>query len=477
MKFQIDTPQTVGARLEMQKSKRAYKRKYAHGSGMEPSSKKQKTVPSSQPLAPSQPPAGAPKSLGLAPEVPKLADASQSLAETQSNNSTDLAPLTRKRKADHHSDTPFQGLKLATQESEVIHGSFSPVHDSVPAQDHDITNPEPVTKKQKLSYANLPPARVRKRISSEEAHRYDVQFAQIRLQSMCRRNGFDYQILSKLPHEILSSPNFTLSFMQRYMLDRGGLDFSNFLRAPKPSVFSLDESSTEESRAELPELDTHHFSHQDLCGHSSCSPAPSTVNLNSSDRGMQHESRDPRSDEVSPLSSSSITNHHTTQASSPQNPSVVPAPNQGGRPKSRKRRVYKPVKGPMRFQKNRPVDEAVNFDVWENILSFCPPAFLLKARTISSTFRSVLKDDSFLWKLSRTEHFGSDMPEPPLNLSEPQYADLLTGIGCQTRGCQAPKTRKVYWVFQKRLCDKCLKAAFLPVNFPTCCSGNCSTLD
>ena len=464
MQFQIDTLQTMGAQLEIQKSKRAAKRKYAHGSGVEPSSKKQKIVHGPQPSAPSQPPAGDLNSLGPTPEARKLTDSSRSPAETKSHNPK--TPLTRKRKPDYQSDAPTQGQnhRLTTQESELIHGSLSSVHDPVPAQDRDIANLEPVTKKQKLSYANLPPARIRKRLSSEEADRREVEFTRRRLESWCRRNGFDYQVLSKLPPEILLSPRFDLSFVQRYMLDRGSLDLSNAYGAPKANV----SSSAEEQRAEIPELDTH-FPNQDLCRDSYYSLAPETANLTSSDRETRHDTGALRSDEVSPLSSGPISRDDITQASSPQTPSISPVRNLGGRPKSRKPRVHKPVKGPMRFQKNRPMNEEVHVDVWENILSFCPPAFLLKARTISSTFRSMLKDDSFLWKMSRTKHFGSDMPEPPLGLSEPQYADLLTGNGCQTRGCQAPKTRKVYWVFQKRLCDKCFKTTFLPVIFPTNC--------
>ena len=173
------------------------------------------------------------------------------------------------------------------------------------------------------------------------------------------------------------------------------------------------------------------------------------------------------SDHIAPLSSKSTLRDSSTNATSTPTPPVGPPRNRGGRPKGRKPRPAKPFKtpkGPMRFQKNHPVKAAVNVDIWENILSFCPPDFLLKARTISSTFWSVLKDDSPIWKISRVKHFGSDMPCPPSGLSEPQYADLLTGTGCQTRGCTSKKTRKTYWAFQRRLCMDCFHQAFLPVS-------------
>ena len=154
----------------------------------------------------------------------------------------------------------------------------------------------------------------------------------------------------------------------------------------------------------------------------------------------------------------------TTLASPSEAPPFGPVRNQGGRPRGRKPRVLKTPKGPTRFQKNHPVKATLNIDVWENILLFCSPDFLLKARTISTTFRSILKNDSLIWKRARVNHFGPDMPDPPSGLSEQQYADLLTGNGCQTLGCESSKARKTYWAVQRRLCLECFHKAFLPVS-------------
>ena len=173
---------------------------------------------------------------------------------------------------------------------------------------------------------------------------------------------------------------------------------------------------------------------------------------------------DASSDQVPPSSLDANLRADTTPASSSRTPSVGPALDKGGRPRGRKPRTPRTPKGPTRFQKNRPVKATVNMDVWENILVFCPLDFLLKARSISMTFRSVLKDDSFVWKRARLNQFGPAMPDPPLGLSEPQYADLVTGTGCQTRGCTSRKTRKTYWTLGKRLCVGCFQESFLPVS-------------
>lgn len=169
-------------------------------------------------------------------------------------------------------------------------------------------------------------------------------------------------------------------------------------------------------------------------------------------------------DEVVPSSLDVSLRDGTTPASTSETPSVGPARSKGGRPRGRKPRELKPPKGRTRFQKNHPVKATVNMDVWENILLFCPLDFLLRARSISKTFRSVLKHDSLIWKKARVNQFGPEMPDPPLGLSEPQYADLVTGNGCHTRGCTSKKARKTYWALGKRLCIECFQKSFIPVS-------------
>ena len=192
------------------------------------------------------------------------------------------------------------------------------------------------------------------------------------------------------------------------------------------------------------------FSNQLNSANSDCDMTPDTVST--------------INDHSAPSLQDSVLRDEGSVVESSPAPVVRPVVNKGGRPKGRKSKTYKTYKGPARFQKNRPVKARISVDIWENILNFCSPEFLLKARTISSTFRSVLKDDSLIWKRARMNYFDPDMPDPPLGLSEPQYADLLTGTGCHTRGCESTRARKTYWVFQKRLCVDCFHKMVLSVS-------------
>ena len=574
MQFQINTPQSMGASIAIKESRKASKRKAAYPSDLQPSSpKKQKSLHSPIPLAPAAGPAPAPSQTqghatrlsGPTGEVATLADASPSPAQTQTHNATDFShtgDVARKRKPDDLSVDSVQGNQV-----------------------HNVTDLEPAPKKQKLSYANLPSGKPRKRLSHEECVRIVARSWRRRLESWCRQFGHDYKLLDRLPDDVLTHPDFRA---HAYLLARTSPNHSKAQGAPDLDLYPSDGSPVEKFINGTPRFETHDpmfethgapdqnipgsphntatqvhagsrgtFLHQKpaqcqisaerpgsgdenshpqcvriaadpsllanggvfngacprvsdqtstslssiksasrspICDSSDINPVYDTSNI-SSDRSASASSvrdianhtvaassdqnisvssgRDigydtaATSAQIAPLSPNSNLRDSSSNVTSSPSPSVGPPRNRGGRPKGRKPRPAKPFKtpkGPMRFQKNHPVKAAVNVDIWENILSFCPPDFLLKARTVSSTFRSVLKDDSPIWKISRVKHFGSDMPGPPSGLSEPQYADLLTGTGCQKRGCTSKKTRKTYWAFQRRLCMDCFHQAFLPVS-------------
>ena len=572
----------------MQKSRKASRRKSAHTSDMEPSTKRQKTLHSSISPALDQSQACATISSSPADGVSKPIEASLPPAQTQTQNTTDLrlaGAATEKRKLDDCSDDPLQVYDrpnhLLPTWVELEHCSPRPAN----AQAHNMTDPGPATKKQKLSYANLPPARVRqKRLSKEELDSYLAHYYRRRIECWCRRYGHNYQVFSRLSDESLLSPDFRVD---DYITTPDSGDRPIDCGAPESGVSPFDDSSTKKSTAETPDLDAHQVLNQEVrdtfyhltalnaaiqvhlvsgegslhqnppqdsvsrerldsgneishsqfppilnvkasvtfggevdeaclsprdqtssslssinstiqssdyyppgsnvkcnirntssdqstSANSVCDVADRTTTAKSnhnasasSDRDIGKDNAAARSDQIAPLSPYSNLGDNATHASSSRTPSIGPARNLGGRPRGRKPlppKKSKTPKGPARFQKNHPVKSAVIVDVWENILSFCPPDFLLKARTVSSTFRSVLKDDSPIWKISRLSHFGPDMPDPPSGLSEPQYADLLTGTGCQTRGCSSKKTRKTYWAFQKRLCMRCFEQMFLPVS-------------
>jgi len=111
---------------------------------------------------------------------------------------------------------------------------------------------------------------------------------------------------------------------------------------------------------------------------------------------------------------------------------------------------------PTRFRKGKILEKGVDLDIWWTILTFSDPGQLLEMRQkIPSCYR-FLKSNPMLWVHSRNNHYGEDMPEPPSNLDEFQYAHLRHGHGCMA--CGAPSTRKTYWAFLRRWCKTCLQS-------------------
>lgn len=114
---------------------------------------------------------------------------------------------------------------------------------------------------------------------------------------------------------------------------------------------------------------------------------------------------------------------------------------------------------PTRLRKGKTLSKGVDLDCWFTILSFSDPAQLLEMRSkIASCYR-FLRDNPMLWKHSRNYYYGSDMPDPPSELTEFQYAHLRHGHGCMS--CGAPNTRKTYWAFLRRWCKTCLQSKAL----------------
>lgn len=111
---------------------------------------------------------------------------------------------------------------------------------------------------------------------------------------------------------------------------------------------------------------------------------------------------------------------------------------------------------PTRFRKGKVLEKGFDLDTWWTILTFSDPAQLLEMRQkIPSCYR-FLRDNPMLWVHSRTNLYGDDMPEPPSDLDEFQYAHLRHGHGCMS--CGAPSTRKTYWAFLRRWCKTCLQS-------------------
>ncbi|KAH6639516.1 hypothetical protein C7974DRAFT_388680 [Boeremia exigua] len=111
---------------------------------------------------------------------------------------------------------------------------------------------------------------------------------------------------------------------------------------------------------------------------------------------------------------------------------------------------------PTRFRKGKVLEKGFDLDTWFTILTFSDPAQLLEMRQrIPSCYR-FLRNNPMLWVHSRNNHYGDDMPEPPSDLDEFQYAHLRHGHGCMS--CGAPSTRKTYWAFLRRWCKTCLQS-------------------
>ncbi|KAF2005012.1 hypothetical protein P154DRAFT_519048 [Amniculicola lignicola CBS 123094] len=106
-----------------------------------------------------------------------------------------------------------------------------------------------------------------------------------------------------------------------------------------------------------------------------------------------------------------------------------------------------------RARRGKTFTKDVDLDCWFTIFTFSDPAQLLEMRhKISLCFR-FLRDNPTLWKHSRTYYYGSDIPDPPSELTEFQYAHLRHGHGCMS--CGAVNTRKTYWAFLRRWCKPC----------------------
>ncbi|KAI9884582.1 MAG: glycosylphosphatidylinositol anchor biosynthesis [Watsoniomyces obsoletus] len=124
---------------------------------------------------------------------------------------------------------------------------------------------------------------------------------------------------------------------------------------------------------------------------------------------------------------------------------------QGGESVKKPRKRYR-AKGPTRLRKGRDVITEVPMDVWELVMSYCPPEFLGRARRINKNFHHALQYES-AWRRNRLQLYGPEMPGPLPGMKEDEYSNLLHGLGCMD--CGTPKTRRTYWLWRKRWCNAC----------------------
>ncbi|KAL8781344.1 MAG: hypothetical protein Q9194_000435 [Teloschistes cf. exilis] len=110
-----------------------------------------------------------------------------------------------------------------------------------------------------------------------------------------------------------------------------------------------------------------------------------------------------------------------------------------------------------RLSQKHPHEEHIPYDIWCCIIANSPLALVFKIKDVSNTIRSLLAGNVAPWKDARYKTYGSDHPDPPVGITEAQYADLLVGFGCQDKHCHDKKARKVYWAFQRRWCTSCMR--------------------
>lgn len=114
-----------------------------------------------------------------------------------------------------------------------------------------------------------------------------------------------------------------------------------------------------------------------------------------------------------------------------------------------------PQRKMQRLRKGKSSTKGVDLDCWFTILTFSDPAQLLEMRSKIASCHRFLRDNPKLWIHSRKYYFANELPDPPSDLTEFQYAHLRHGHGCMK--CHAPNTRKTYWAFLRRWCKGCLQ--------------------
>ncbi|KAJ6513301.1 hypothetical protein C8R45DRAFT_963164 [Mycena sanguinolenta] len=97
-------------------------------------------------------------------------------------------------------------------------------------------------------------------------------------------------------------------------------------------------------------------------------------------------------------------------------------------------------------------------DVVAEIFGHLNPIDLLNLARITKEIRGILmsRRSTFIWKESRSHVEG--LPEPPRDLTEPQYANLCFSTHCHQ--CLAIPVSTIIWSARLRLCKKCIEAKF-----------------
>ncbi|RIA99415.1 hypothetical protein C1645_811442 [Glomus cerebriforme] len=100
-------------------------------------------------------------------------------------------------------------------------------------------------------------------------------------------------------------------------------------------------------------------------------------------------------------------------------------------------------------------------ELFIKICTFLPPADLFTLSQVCRKFRGYLFAPNSLstqqiWRESRLKFIPNETIPPPEGMSEEKYVELLMmERGCQI--CKHAKKCEIYWQFEIRCCEKCLK--------------------
>ncbi|TRM55863.1 hypothetical protein BD626DRAFT_521838 [Schizophyllum amplum] len=95
------------------------------------------------------------------------------------------------------------------------------------------------------------------------------------------------------------------------------------------------------------------------------------------------------------------------------------------------------------------------------IFCYLHPAELLAISRTNKTLRGVLLRKSARWIWQTSFRNYKNMPEPPTDLNEPQYARLLCDNSCMF--CLSPNAPLISWRARLRFCKGCMKTEFIRI--------------
>ncbi|KAF7338423.1 hypothetical protein MVEN_02068100 [Mycena venus] len=104
-------------------------------------------------------------------------------------------------------------------------------------------------------------------------------------------------------------------------------------------------------------------------------------------------------------------------------------------------------------------------DVFFEILCHLAPEYLVNLARMNRQFRSALMSpqSNFVWKAARQNIPGTSTPDPPSDMTEPKWANLLYTAEKACFECGKTGTKHIDFAFRRRLCLACRKKHLLRI--------------